>query len=442
VSDSSNDRLFLALSAVFVVAICVAFSAPARSARVAPTRGLVTNVSRQLAQAVTPSPIPVPTITLGSSNFAAGVPIAWLNVNDEQLSVIKTNGTFQAWVAGRIPNFTYRGTTGLLAAAALPTFSAASGVTEPIFGPSPSPSPTFGFEVNYAAPGSVLLLHTPAPAVTPLYAMLYEGENWFFCMTYDSSCDATSGVPFWGSVGWASSTDGQNWVNPTRVISSEETKPTASPSPAVGYGNFVPSAIATNGHLYVFYTNGLLTDPMEGRIQVARAPIPAVNVTTPPTFHKWFVKLGVGGFTENGVGGDNSPIIPVHDSGHLTVPCGVPQHEPGISYMQTFGVYFMTMICDYWSGGSDLGPRWFYSTSFDLDTEVWTTPVVIAPNDIKTDTLGNFYFHPTFVSSDQSSQQIIDQTGYVYFSFGPEFGTARVMDYRTFCITNADHPTC
>jgi hypothetical protein len=333
---------------------------------------------------------------------------------------------------------------GLLIASPLPTFSPLPGVTEPIFGPALTVTPAPVFDLNYAAAGSVLHIHASPDPTT--YVMFYEGENWFFCHDYDpSQCSSSGPTTFWASIGYGTSTNGVIWQNTARVIDAVLDKPTSPPSPAGGYGTFVPTAIVAGGKFYVFYANGLQNgSPVT--IHVARAPTPAPNDTTTPTFHKFFN----GDWTEPGLGGRGSSILPVFSGGNDTNPCGAPQRQPGISWNKGLGVYFLTYICDWYTvvapntSPTNQGPRWFYSTTFDLGSEVWTAPLpmlqtVVTPSGTNLDF---FAYHPTLISPNEVDQQTTDQSGYMFCSLGLPGGVQRQMHYRSICITNSAHPTC
>jgi hypothetical protein len=127
---------------------------------------------------------------------------------------------------------------------------------------------------------------------------------------------------------------------------------------------------------------------------------------------------------------------------HLLIAVGRTALRVSVnSNLRILEVPFMTLICDYMSGGSDLGPRWFYSTTWDLTTEDWSTPVPINRTTILPSG-SNFLYHPTLVSPTEFDQMTTQRTGYVYYSFGSPTDLDRHLHYMTFCITNTEHPSC
>lgn len=289
------------------------------------------------------------------------------------------------------------------------------------------------FDLNYAAPGSIVLDPT-APAGNLL--MIYEGTITCFGQT-----SGTRSTGFYSTVGVATSRDyGHTW--PTyRATSSfsfvplpgqNSTQGPAMPSGALGtgtcigndcvttppaaYGRYavlsssipVSQAMATGQPLpssmgdaemaaflddasaasppYVYSTynfnvgGGTLVDPLQTNpdLMIARAQLN--GGTAPLHFQKW----NGTNFGAPGIGGIDSPIFPSGSFQNCEAPAQ-GRFGSSINYVDETQEYLLTFVCDSpgdpavgKSSGSGRGGAWFYSTSYDLsDPRQWSTPRAI-----------------------------------------------------------------
>jgi hypothetical protein len=344
----------------------------------------------------------------GAPSIILGPPVQLLNpgdlgldsVPDVQLSEIRQpDGSFAFWIGGSVDKMA--GSVAMLSTSDFATFAPVvgeDGAATPVFTASaPKPcgdgSPgSNAFDAQYAASGTVL---TAADGHDLL--MIYHAEN----HTFGNDCYAV--VPFYATLGLARSTDGgRSWTRQGAIITGRDPQPTTTPTSA-GMGAAVPSAISAGGYTYVFYSDYPV--PGSGHsgsnsIMVARAPAAADGA--PGSWSKW----NAGAFGSSGMGGDSAPILPITDSA-----CVFPR-QPGITFNTYLNTYVLTMIC---------GSGWFFSTSSDLSTEVWSTPTQFfsAPFDNQTLEAGNEYdWHLALVSTDQPSGQTTSKTGYVLWARG------------------------
>jgi hypothetical protein len=223
------------------------------------------------------------------------------------------------------------------------------------------------FDENYAAPGSVLQDPT-LPAGNLM--MIYHAEN-----------HCPGGVfqrPFYATVGFTRSSDnGRTWPAPEggelggpsryAVIRSPEPPPTG---PHRALGDAAPSALvykSVDGDYYLYVAYAYYSSSGQS-VRAARAKLGA----DPLTFMKWHN----GSFSEPGIGGLDSAVMP-------STGCGsTNETTPDISYNDDLGLYLMISLCysPQEDAGAPAGYRvggWYYSTATSLDLEDWTTPQFI-----------------------------------------------------------------
>jgi len=290
-----------------------------------------------------------------------------------------------------------------------------------------NPTDNTEFDLNYAAPGSVLQDPT-LPAGNLI--MLYEAEN-----------HCPGGVnqqPFYATVGFARSSDnGKTWPPPAGgVLGGPNRHPILQPSDpqptaAHGYiGNAIPAGFIdknANGDYYLYVSYGHYAAGSPQTLGVARAKLGA----DPLTFMKWHN----GSFSQPGIGGLDTDPVP---AGGCTEKS---RAHPEITYNDDLGLYLLV----YWCGNGSAGTGdviWYYSTATSLELQDWTVPQMILNSQVPITTpcadgsngqeIDGWY--PSFMSPGAAAGHT-KLTGTVFFLTGCMPGTERHFKSRTFTIT-------
>ncbi len=287
------------------------------------------------------------------------------------------------------------------------------------------------FDENYAGPGSVV----QDPTLPPGNLMIiYEAEN---------HCPGgTNQHSFYATIGFArSSDDGKTWPSPANsVLGDADRHPVlkcVNPQPAApGYtamGDAIPSAfvdrdVSGDYYLYVVYGyhDGGMTPATDGLVRMARARLG----TDPLDFRKWYQ----GAFTEPGIGGLDTGVLPAHGCG-----ANAQQHMAEVSFNDDLGLYLMVYVCVAGTAGSQTG-SWYYSTATSLDLQDWTVPEMIAGSEFPVTspcpgltTGGQFDgYYPSLMSPGAAAGHT-RLTGKVFFINGCDTGK-RTFTARTFTI--------
>jgi hypothetical protein len=281
------------------------------------------------------------------------------------------------------------------------------------------------FDLNYASPGSVVQDPT-RPAGNLM--MIYEAEN---------HCPgAVWQHDFYATVGFARSSDnGKTWPAPVDaelggtdrypVLRHPTPEPATPESPQVAMGNAIPSAFVDGNNLYVTYSAP--GPSADGALRVARATLGGNGAVA---FSKWYD----GAFTEPGIGGQDSGVLPAKG-------CVGHQGNGQISYNDALGLYLMTFVCF----GATQG-AWYYSTATSLDRQNWTAPQVIDGSQYPivlgcaTDGTGSSFdgIYPSFVSPGVAAGHTA-ASGTVLFMKGCDRGS-RTFLARTFTISTTPRP--
>jgi hypothetical protein len=152
---------------------------------------------------------------------------------------------------------------------------------------------------------------------------------------------------------------GRTWARQDVVLSGADPKPvrrTEITQPGISE----PGAIVANGYIYMFYQyvpNDAADPDAPSVIQVARAPL--ANDGAADTW----MKYERGSFSQPGLGGRGSPILPTGGTSGCTRPVEVwPARS---TYLEA---YVLLYLCN---------EGWFFSTSTDLVS--WTPPAVFMP---------------------------------------------------------------
>ena len=320
------------------------------------------------------------------------------DIPDEHLSFRgQTDGSFRVWVTGSARTY------GLASPDLLALTSLATSGGAPVGVLPPSGPGTTAFDADYAGAGSVF----PAADGADLL-MIYHAENHLF------NGVLSPGSPFYAAIGLARSSDGGvTWTREGQIIGAHD--PQSQTQTSGGAGAATPSAIESGGYIYVFYRE---IDPHSGLtgFAVARAPISSDGA--PGAWQKY----SNGAFSTPGLGGAFTPLGIVLDP---TAPGDMRQ--PQVSFNVYLNQFLMTCVGN---GGV------YALTSIDLIN--WTPGVVILPAPVPDATVDTktmpFNWYPTLVSTDEPSDQMSDQTGYLYYAKGGIHGNDHFMYRRSFTI--------
>jgi hypothetical protein len=229
---------------------------------------------------------------------------------DEHMPFLQQpDGTFNLWASGGGTFGTYLFQTPDLFTLGNPTT---------VF--LPAGPGTTAFDADYAGPGSIF----PASNGTDLL-MIYHGENHLY-----SGVDYP-GTPFYAGIGLARSTDGGlTWQREGEIISGHDPQQATQTSPGAGAGT--PSAIESNGYIYVIFREIDLQSNVIG-FGIAQAPIS--SDAAPGAWQKY----SQGSFSTPGLGGAFTPLNIVLDP---TVPGD--QRQPHVSYNAYMGEFVMLAV--------------------------------------------------------------------------------------------------
>lgn len=308
----------------------------------------------------------------------------------------------------------------------LHTFSFAPGYDSPVMlaaMPFTSCTSSFDpeFDLNYAAPGSVL--QDPTRAAGNLI-MIYEAENHCPGGVYQH--------PYYASIGLArSSDDGKTWPAPIdsqlggpdryAILRSSKPEPTTAENPPVPMGDAIPSAFIDGNDLYVTYASQ--GPGSDGMIRMARATLGGNGALA---FTKWYN----GAFSQPGIAGLDSPVLP-------SKGCAGYQAMGQISHDDLLRLYFLTFVC---ASQNARQAGWYFSTATSLDRQDWSSPQMIAnsqgplaPACGAAGTGAAFDgWYPSFVTPGSAAGHLA-RAGMVFFMNGCDTGK-RTFAARTFTI--------
>jgi hypothetical protein len=266
---------------------------------------------------------------------------------------------------------------------------------------------TTAFDADYAGPGSIF----PASNGTDLL-MIYHGENHLY-----SGIDYP-GTPFYAGIGLARSSDGGvTWQREGEIISGHDPQQATQTSPGAGAGT--PSAIESNGYIYVIFRE---IDLQSGVIGFGIAQAPISSDGAPGSWQKY----SQGSFSTPGLGGTFTPLNIVLDP---TVPSD--QRQPHVSYNAYLSEFMMLAVGN---GGI------YELVSQDLIN--WSQGQVVLPAPVPDAAAamdgGPRNWYPTLVSPSESSDETTGQSGYVYYAVFPGNGSSDHSLYRqAFTITSS-----
>lgn len=340
----------------------------------------------------------------------------------------------------------------------------------------PTGVPDATFDLNYAAPGSVVIDPT-SPAESLL--MYYEGTN---------TC-ATPGGTILGGI--ATSNDyGQHWpmyaprskfafaplpyqniaqgpylksdagalgsavcIDIGGVCTPNATGgggygryPVLSPPPGAAVRDAQPAAFVDDVQggipIYLYTVQdynpaGLLPTGRTYDITIARA---ALNGGSGPlVFEKWNAGEGWVAPPPTVLVNDavEDPFLATSDDGAHCEQASQDRSSPSLSYVPATGEYLLTFVCKTGQSGA-----WYFSTNRDLSNPAgWTTPRKIIGSSSafsSTDFFNGWY--PTFMSLGQPSGHL-SPGGYVFYLWGCEGGDCgdRQFTSRRFYIETSDN---
>ena len=315
---------------------------------------------------------------------------------DEHLSFQRQgDGSFKLWVSGGGTAGTFGFTTPDMLA--LTPMKAGNGAPLGVF--LPAGPGTTAFDADYAGCGSVFV----AANGTDLL-MIYHGENHLF-----SGIDY-AGSPFYGGIGLARSSDGgTSWQRAGEIISGLDAQ--QATQAATGAGALTPSAIVSGGYIYVVYREIDLQSKLSG-FAIARAPVAGDGAAG--TWQKYYQ----GSFSTPGLGGSFTPLDLVLDPA-----VSADRRQPSVSFNTYLQSFVLTAVGN---GGI------YLATSPDLVQ--WSAGQVIlaapVPDAGVTPSTAPYNWYPTLVSTDQASEQVTAQSGYLYYAKGLGLGTSYHYLYR------------
>jgi len=319
----------------------------------------------------------------------------------------------------------------------------------PILFESCDPALASEFDLNYAAPGSVVQDPTRPPGN---WLMFYEAEN--HCP------DGTDWQrQFYATVGYARSFDfGRSWPAPINaefggknrhpVLKLSTPEPTSFETSPIYMGNAIPAAFVDreeHGAFYVYVTYVAPQAGGDGLLRIARARLGGDDRSDDfdrggagdeghhrMQFEKWYN----GSFSQPGIGGLDTGPLPARG-------CPGVEDDPSISYIDAVGRYLLTYVCADVTPEADgqLHAGWYYSTATSLEKEDWTQPRLIVNsseilvqqcNPVDHSGQGFDGWYPSFMSPGAQSGHL-DLNGIVFFMGGCDTG-ARTFASRGFLI--------
>jgi hypothetical protein len=372
---------------------------------------------------------------------ASGDPDRLLNLADEHTTLIPLGpgaDAFLVFASARVASSPTGGAV-VLQTADLQSFQFASGLgygdqvmAPPVAIGNCNPTYATEFDENYAGPGSVVQDPTLPPGNL---IMVFEAEN---------HCPGgTNQHYFYATVGFARSSDnGKTWPSPANSILGDPDRhpvlKSVNPQPAAGgytaMGDAIPSAFVDrdpsgDAYLYVVYGyhDGGMAPASDGLVRMARARLGTDSLD----FRKWYQ----GAFTEPGIGGLDTGVLPAHGCG-----ANGQQHMAEVTYNDELGAYLMDFVCVAGPAGSQTG-AWYYSTATSLTIQDWTAPELINGSEFPVTapcpgmtTGGEFDgYYPSFVSPGAAAGHT-KLTGKVFYINGCDTGK-RTFTARTFTIT-------
>ncbi len=370
-----------------------------------------------------------------NSEISVTNPPGWKTLPDEHTSMVRsqpdpfTFHVFAAGDAGPGMGAVVLDTTDFVTF--LPALDYTSPVLQPPNGESKTdcsdPSTVNAYDQGYAAPGSVFPDRAGKPGTL---LMLYEAEN--HCRESQLAPGTYEYVSeFYVSVGVAKSIDdGMTWPESERYagVTSPLPKPAASvkmPPVNPPIGTAIPSGLISGGYVYAYYTNYPGHD-----IEVARAADVESQLS--------FTKFTGSDWSAPGLAGTGVSLI--------TPPAGYQCGQVGVNEVDGANdeqgpLFLMTMECD-----NNVTGAWYYSTSRDLESQLWTAPVPISGSErpiTNTDpqgatcaenrTNGFDGWYPSFVSPTALPGHV-SMNGYVLYFNGCLTGV-RQFGVRQFSIS-------
>jgi hypothetical protein len=259
-------------------------------------------------------------------------------------------------------------------------------------------------DADYAGPGSVFRSSNGRDLL-----MIYHGENHTFN-------GVETNDEFYATICLARSHDnGLTWRREGAIVTGMQPKPTGTPPrPAMGAGN--PSAILSDGFIYVFYVNlGYGTGP--DQTHVARAPIGSDG--RPGTWKKWYA----GSFSQPGIGGKSTPVMSLAAPAAKTVWAanGIVSYN---TYLHAYLNVFQTAI------------GFYYATSPDLLHWRIRGLLLAFGHDEDAPKRGQrWYSYPSYFSPEYANDRTTGQTGYLYYAkarwgIEPHTMFRRRLDFR------------
>lgn len=347
-----------------------------------------------------------------------------------------------------------------------------TGPTDPA---DPPEIPDTTFDLNYAAPGSVVIDPTSPPGSLLMY---YEGAN--ACATptvtvlggIATSNDYGQHWPMYvpnspnflfaplpyqninqgpglragaGAFGSAVCVDIGGICTPNLPNEGYGRYPVLSPPPGAAVRDTQPAAFVDDVHggtpIYLYTVqdyDGPLPNGRPFDITIARA---ALNGGSGPlVFETWEgSKVGWVAPPPNVLVNDaaESPFLATADDPANCEQASQDRSSPSLSYVPETGEYLLTFVCKTGQSGA-----WYFSTNRDLSNPAgWTTPTEILGSSNAFSSTGFFNgWYPTFMSIGQPSGRLLS-SGYVFYLWGCEGGDCggRQFTSRAFHLQTSDN---
>lgn len=247
----------------------------------------------------------------------------------------------------------------------------------------PAGAGTTAFDADYAGPGSIFRASNGTDLL-----MIYHAENHL----YDGV--DYPGVPFYAGIGLARSQDGGlTWWREGEIISGHDPQQTTQTSAGAGAGT--PSAIESNGYIYVIFHETDLQSGISG-FGIARAPISSDGA--PGAWEKY----DQGSFSTPGLGGAFTPLGIILDP---TAPGD--QRQPHLSYNSYMNEFVLVAVGN---GGI------YELVSQDLISWSQGQVVLPAPAPAAANAGGPRNWYPTLVTPSGPSDETTGQSGYLYYA--------------------------
>jgi hypothetical protein len=193
----------------------------------------------------------------------------------------------------------------------------------------------------------------------------------------------------------------------TEAVQTPDTRPSTLPLVTGYWGDRIPSGIVdpkdpSHRYLYMFYAYHPYPAPSpdSATIEVARDSFSDLRAGT-PKFQKF--NTGTKSF-DIAYDGRGTSIVPPSSDGFCPL-----RGWSAVSWNTTLNAYLMIIAC---KQNDNYNPeRWYYTTCSDLNTETWTTPVLLQ-------VFSDLSWNASPISLDQMNGYTTDSSGLIFSQYG------------------------